>query len=405
MVKILITGASCVRNKGAAAMVVSTTRFFQTQLDNVEFTLVSPFAEDVEKVQAAKYGIHVQSQPRKPMRLLCWALLSRLGLPCFRCDLFDLYKKSDLVLDLSGDNLTQSFRMPFRAKVLPQVKQLYWVILGLIFNVPTVLYAQSIGPVRHRIPRAFLKYVLKRASLIIVRDDMSRAFIEGMGLTNAHLGADAAFLLQPSSVDVREQVLECEGIALEGAVVGVSLSQDIASFLRVDYDEYIRCMAEFIDYIHSKTSAVVLLVPHVVNPDGLSEDKDDVYTSKKVVSRVDKHGRCLVVQGDYGPEVLKAIIGLADVFVGCRMHSNIAALSMCIPTLAISYSHKYKGIMNMLGQGEYELSLDGLEFELLKSKFDALWENKEEIKTTLKARLADAEALAENNGRLVKQLL
>ena len=39
------------------------------------------------------------------------------------------------------------------------------------------------------------------------------------------------------------------------------------------------------------------------------------------------------------------------------MHANIAATSMCVPTLAIAYSHKFYGIMKMLQLDEYVMDI------------------------------------------------
>jgi len=55
-----------------------------------------------------------------------------------------------------------------------------------------------------------------------------------------------------------------------------------------------------------------------------------------------------MIKGEYSSEELKGIISCFDLFIGARMHSVIAALSMSVPALAIAYIPKSRAIMEMV---------------------------------------------------------
>jgi polysaccharide pyruvyl transferase WcaK-like protein len=61
------------------------------------------------------------------------------------------------------------------------------------------------------------------------------------------------------------------------------------------------------------------------------------------------------------PVLLRAIIAQANVFIGCRFHSVVAALSCGVPTLTIGWSHKYSEMAEQLDAGSWVL--DTVEFE------------------------------------------
>lgn len=87
------------------------------------------------------------------------------------------------------------------------------------------------------------------------------------------------------------------------------------------------------------------------------------------------------------------------------MHSNIAAVSLNIPTIAISYSIKAPGIMKMVGLEEYICDFRTMTFQELKSKVNKMWRDKEKIRKEMKPKVKELKESVWFNGRLVKNLL
>ncbi len=65
------------------------------------------------------------------------------------------------------------------------------------------------------------------------------------------------------------------------------------------------------------------------------------------------------------------------------MHANIAAISSNVPTIAIAYSHKFKGIMSLFELEEFIINIQELNYNILKSKFEKLLENRDIIRKNL----------------------
>jgi colanic acid/amylovoran biosynthesis protein len=83
------------------------------------------------------------------------------------------------------------------------------------------------------------------------------------------------------------------------------------------------------------------------------------------------------------------------------MHSNIFALSLGVPTLAISYQPKTDGIMAQLGLGAFVLPITGLSPGHLWQAFDHLRESAGEVREKLRRVIPEQTARAEVAGRLI----
>lgn len=127
--------------------------------------------------------------------------------------------------------------------------------------------------------------------------------------------------------------------------------------------------------------------------------------SKEVASRIRSKVNIRVLTKDYSLEELKGIIGQMDLFIGTRMHSNILALSMRVPTIAISCQRKTEGIMSMLRLTEYVLDIATITFDDMVSMIERVWNNQQAIAGFLKQRAEKAEELALCNAKLVKDVI
>ena len=89
-----------------------------------------------------------------------------------------------------------------------------------------------------------------------------------------------------------------------------------------------------------------MLIPHVVTP-----KSDDRVAIEPLYEKYKETGKVLVVE-DCNCEELKGYISKCKFFIGARTHSIIAAYSSMVPTLAVGYSVKAKGIAKDIF-GEY----------------------------------------------------
>jgi len=403
------TGTYSSRNKGDAAMELSTARCLKAALGGARIVIGSPFPE---LDRNAYPGCEVVASRRRQLgraslllsHAYCMSALGSLGLQVPARLLFDeelrALREAALVVDLSGDMLTEDYGVHVAySHYLP-------ILDALALDRPVVLCAQSVGPFEWTAPLA--RMIFDRAALVTLRDSISLSHLERIGVKNqnVHLTADMAFLLDPAPRERVDEICAQERIAWNGRpVLGVSIS----GLIRRHYEQrnpsarsraFVPMMAGVLDAISATLDVDVLFVPHVTGP---ARSKDDRVIAREVGHAMKQRWRS--IDGDYGPDELKGLIARCSMFLGARMHANIAALSSAVPTVAISYSHKTEGIMEPLGQSTRVVSVDRLSPDRMTALLRDTWRDRDEIKNTLSERLTSVRELSRKNVELVLKVL
>ena len=411
MIKIIFTNTSiCGWNKGSAAQVISTIKILKHFIPDTSFTLISRRPKDIN--QATKYSLKVVnyfSENSRNMELLClyhhiadlfrcllYAMLRKIGLNASSLlneKYLKKYAEADIIIDISGDSFSDS-------KGGKSLINSLGILIGILLKKPIVFFSQSIGPFK-RWTMPLTKFCLNKANLIIVREEITKNYLEKIGIKSPIcLTADCAFVLEPAPYERVKNILSKENINIKRPLVGISAN----AMLDDKENNYAKSMAQLLDYIIEKLNAQVVFVPHVV---GIKEGGkgDDRVMGEMIYKLARNKENVDLIKGDYSPEELKGIIGLCDIFIGGRMHANIAAISSCVPTLATAWSHKYYGIIRTVGQEKYVCDFKMMNFEELKSKIDDLWDNKEKIHKELKVKVKEQKKLAWFSGELVSDAL
>ncbi len=243
-------------------------------------------------------------------------------------------------------------------------------------GVRTILWGCSMGP--ENLTPLKLK-TLKNFSAIYARESLSYNFFLELGLKNVFLFPDPAFAL-----DSAQCVLP--NCFATNDVIGINVSKFILKGNSLETSEA-KKIVELMDYIIQKTNLYVLLVPHV-----LWNDQDDRVISQLIMQRYANSKRISVLQSEtLNYCQLRYVISKCKYFIGARTHAVISAYSMCVPTLALGYSIKSKGIAKDLGLPSelvVELSAKDGSSTLLNS-FQYLQANEASVKTILQNGIAD----------------
>jgi colanic acid/amylovoran biosynthesis protein len=316
-------------------------------------------------------------------------------------------------------------------------------LIAKLLEKPIICYAQSMGPFKCRLSSLLAKHVLNKVDVISVREEISYNHLMEVGITkpSIYITADPAFLLEPVSTEVTSKILK-EKSDSNGPIVGIAISKmkeaekirskhvkllahlyswilylfpeilieklftelkKTKAFRNIETKIDFKWLIEVINHLIEQYNATVLLVPHIIS----SQKEllgDDRTTIKNIYDTIEeeKRKKVILILGDYSSEELKSIIGTCDIFIGMKMHANIAALSQYIPTIGIAYSHKFHGIMKMLRQERYVL-IDTNSEAVLK-KIDELWINQRKIREELEEKMKDVREKALFNAKLVVKL-
>jgi colanic acid/amylovoran biosynthesis protein len=420
MVNVLIINTNCSVNKGSAAQVVSMVETLRTLSPSLNFSLLSE-VPDLDSEGCERLHVRVISSSDRPftktssvlklldlskriVQCMLWSGFRKFGLnvkALINGKILQEYARSDLIIDLSGDTLSDKNNYSIFA--------LLGMLTGLLLNKKVAVFSQSIGYFG-RTTRPLAKFCLNRACLIVARETETTNYLRKIGINNPHtyLAAEIAFLLKPIPRKRIEEIFLQEGInPNENAaepLIGLGTNALVYASSGFRDDPYILLMAKIADYLVEELNAQVILLSHVISPQ-MYDPIDDRYVAHKIHRYARNKNRIKIIEGDYSAEELKGIISEFKLFVGARMHSNIASTSMLVPTVALSWSHKYYGIMKMLGLEEFVCDVETANYEELVSVIRNAWINRESIRRKIASRLVEVEASAFQSTKLIEKLL
>ena len=257
------------------------------------------------------------------------------------------------------------------------------------------------------------KFALSNIDLITLREDVSYQNLGEIGVKNDRVFVipDLAFLLRPAPSDQAKEIMMREGIEESyRPLIGMTITRMIASMSfpglsnpASSYHKHIKMLAQVIDNLTSRLDATVIFIPHCI---GFAKELDDRIVAADIFQLCKNKDKVKVITNEYGAAELKGLIGQFDLFIGERIHSVVNAMSMCVPSIAMSYSTDQRlGIIKMVGQENAICYVEGLDANTLISKIDEIWSEREKIKSDLKSKIEIIKERAMLNGKLLKELL
>lgn len=278
---------------------------------------------------------------------------------------FDNIKRGDLALSIGGDNYCYA-----------DVKK-YVMMHDMLKQrgAKTVLWGCSIESDIAKNPE--ISADLARYDLITARETITFETLRRIN-PNTILMPDPAFLLDKKETDLPKNFLS-------GNTVGINLSpMVIANEISPGITE--KNYSVLIEYLLHDTDMNIALIPHVV-----WESSDDRVLLQKLYMTYKNTNRVCMID-DHRCDELKHIISKCRYFVGARTHATIASYSTYVPTIAIGYSVKARGIArDLFGTEEgYVLPVQSIkEKNDLLNTFYGIMSNEVHIKNQLVKKQSD----------------
>jgi colanic acid/amylovoran biosynthesis protein len=363
-----IFGASLdVGNRGVRALGVSLAGLFATASPGVDVVYhypgrvsgsrTVPTSDSDLEVGIRNYRMSPKSRAAENLLIiLALAFLHRVGIrgpargnPWLR-SLLD----ADLVGEIrGGDSFSDIYGVRrFFFGCLPLVSV-------LLLRRRYVLLPQTYGPFRSRAARHLASTLLRRADSILTRDRNCEAIVRDLCGRSPLFCPDVAFTLASRRPD-RVTGLPPELPRTPGEfVVGVNVSGLLymggytGRNMFGLQSEYPALIDKLLEELLQRTNAKILLVPHVFG----SEREEEACASIMRTLAPRYPGRVFAVTEALSASELKWVIGQTDFFVGSRMHACIAALSQCVPAIALAYSDKFRGVFDSVGVGQAVIDL------------------------------------------------
>ena len=396
--KIVITNAYTWHNKGDAGILLATIDVLKKVYKDPEFSILS-FAPDIDKIKYSsdKSIKEVESNILNPHpykhtkfgrilaigKLFFKMLQTQLGIKLFKKSTIkknrnlELLDEADIIVVCGGGFLG--------GKKLDSLMHIYQIYVNTLFKKPVYVMGNSIEPIANKVVKKYTEGVLSRVDYIFAREKITEEYLKNILPDNKYCRIpDMAFSLEDKQYefDYMNDLKKDNEI-----VIGITVRN--WNFPNVKdkkkaKENYLKAVSDAMDIIIEKYKAVFVFVPQVIVEFG-----DDTETAKEIKKIMKNSNKFVIRNDDYSPYEIKAMASKCDYFIGTRMHSNIFATSMKIPTTAIAYEKKTNGIMETVNMSDYVVEIDTITKEELVSTIEKMIDNEEKIIKTLNERIPE----------------
>jgi colanic acid/amylovoran biosynthesis protein len=141
------------------------------------------------------------------------------------------------------------------------------------------------------------------------------------------------------------------------------------------------------NYLLEDENLEVVIIPHSIRSDEKLHN-NDLPVCKAIYAGVNDSSRCSLVDKETGPQQLRYIIGMTDLFITSRFHGMISALCTETVPLVIGWSHKYQEVLDQFDMPNLFIGYDKISEEktvkqMIDEALSSVSENKAKIKKNL----------------------
>lgn len=358
---VVMSGYYGFSNTGDDAILESIRQGVQEVSDEVELTVLSKDPELTRK----QYGMKAVS------RFHFWKVLTTL-------------RRGDMLL-FGGGSLLQD-----TTSTRSLLYYLSVIRCAKLLGKPVMLYANGIGPVRRSANRNRVRKAVENAAVVTLRDHSSAEELRAMGVKRSDLlvTADPVFHMDSAGAERANAILAAAGIPAGREFVAVSVREWKAA------QQFPKQLAKLCDHLRRTYGLEVLFL--LMQP---GVDREMTRMVQKTMQ-----DPSYILEENCVPQEMMAVLGQAKLCLAMRLHTLIFAARMAVPTLGLVYDPKVESYLK-----ELELPSAGhverFDAEAAIAAADALMADYDRALSTLKAKSVQMKHAAEENERLLLDLL
>lgn len=306
------------------------------------------------------------------------------------------YKNVDLILNLDGDIFCNTWS---KVRVLILVLEL---LSAKLLGKPVVEWISSPGPFRNTFLKVVGKCFFNNINLIINRELESTKQLYQIGIRKTPILSTACTSWLMKNPIPTDRKIEGENIKTK-YLIGITISRFLT-------EKNFSQIIHIANYFLEKGDFSVMLLPHSykLNPyvGGCLNfiDGPDYNICKKIYDNLYYKDKVFLVKGKYDIYQIKQFIGKCNLFITGRLHGGVSSYLLGIPTILISYGHKFKGFANLVGQEKLIIDQETPIFNCIDIVEDC-WENREIVSKQIKDKTKEVKKLAEFNFKIIKELI
>jgi polysaccharide pyruvyl transferase CsaB len=270
------------------------------------------------------------------------------------------------------------------------------VTWAIDLQIPVMVYAVSVGPLKAPESKQLVAQVLNRVEKITVREGEAKRRLHDLGITQEiEITSDPALLLKPQPFS--KDMLKKEGISSDTPLVGFSVREPGPAAPDLNIEQYHAMLANAADFMVERVDAQVVFVPME-----LGEGKDPQH-SHAVISKMANAQRASVLKGQYTSGEVLGLVKHLSFAVGMRLHFLIFAGIQSVPFVPLPYASKVSGFLSDLEMPMPPIA--ALNVGKLCAFLDRSWDFRNRIKKQLEERVPPLQERAKTTNRIVCDLL
>ena len=281
--------------------------------------------------------------------------------------------------------------------------------LAQCFKKPVFITGQSIGEIRNPLGKLITKIILEKVDGIFLREEQSLHYLrQEMKISNPNVKVtgDWAFLVSPMTKDksinpldrIKESLKRRGRDKLIAIVVRKGVCYD--NNMKKEDLGYLSKIAQVADSLIKENDANIILFPQAIDKNSLVHND---YETCEEVQKLMRNKAIIPDTSEWSVEEIAGFLGQMDLIITFRMHAVILSTTAgVVPVIAISHSHKFEGVMEMLGMKDLVLKTENFTLQELKDKIDFVFANDTKIKNTLSKNIPQVMADALKNIEYLK---
>lgn len=317
------------------------------------------------------------------------------GLAFKKIKQLNVLKDSDIIIVCGGGFLG--------GKKFNSLMHLYQIFLATFLRKPVVIWGTSIEPPSNNVLKKITEKILRRTTHILPREEVTYNYVQTfMNKDKFSFTPDLAFMVPKENSEEVDTIWN-NLIPKNKVIIGLTVrdwhfprSHDKVKAL----GNYKDSIVETITTISKEINAVFIFIPQVI-----FQGDDDRIIAKEIKSKLIDKESLIILENDISPNEIKELISRFDIFLGTRMHSNIFALGVNIPTVAIAYEFKTNGIMGVLELDDYVIDIEDVTSEKLIKKVRECYSEREVLKKKISIKIPEVQNNIKEKSIFLEELI
>jgi polysaccharide pyruvyl transferase WcaK-like protein len=295
--------------------------------------------------------------------------------------------------------------IPFHDNFRLMLQQFLYALVVKLRGGKFIVNAVSVQPIATRACRLLFRWTERLADVFTVREAGAQRHAEALGarLPVART-VDPGMLCKPATAEEVDRLWQAEGLPVGVPACGIgphifinrSRYSDNRYAFGIEYEEYsdeeldayYDSMAVAADML-SERGPVVFFSLSTRMPPG-----DDREACEWILRRMRHPERAYIVRGEYSAAQLMGLLSRLDHYVSTRLHGYALAVGAGVPTIAVEFHPKMRGLAQELDVEDWLLPLKGITGDTVAALSASILEDLDASRARLRRNLRAATSRA-----------